>query len=71
MNIMEYKRRTAITESLRTEKTPREIITFFEYSKSTVYNVAKKVCASEEFKEGSTARKKHAREKSTRTPGEF
>jgi len=45
----------------------REIITFFEYPKSMVYDVAKRYMASEESEKNSPARKKHAREK-TRTP---
>ena len=60
MNIMEYKRRTAITESLRTEKTPREIITFFEYLKRSMML---RYVPSEEFEKDFPAKKKHAREK--------
>jgi len=65
----EYKRRTAIIESLCAGRISRNIIMFFEYSKSTTYDVAKRYAASKErFEEGSPAKKKHAKEKTTRTP---
>lgn len=67
---MEYNRRTAITESLRAGRTPVEIIKFFGYPRSTVYDVAKRYAASERFEKGfpSPARKVQVREKSSRTP---
>lgn len=66
----EYNRRAAIIESLRAGRTPVEIIQFFGYPRSTVYDVAKRYAASEESEEGSStpARKMQVREKSTRTP---
>jgi len=49
MNIMEYKR---IIENLRAGRTPREIITFFEYPKS-IYDVAKRYVTLKRSEEGS------------------
>ncbi|XP_019886946.2 uncharacterized protein LOC109610920 [Ooceraea biroi] len=67
---MEYDRRAAIIESLRAGRMTAEIIKFFGYPRSTVYDVAKRYAVSEESEEGSytPARKRQAREKSTRTP---
>lgn len=69
-NSAEYNRRTAIIESLRAGRTPPEIIRFFGYPRSTVYDIAQKYTASEKSGEGSAipARKIHARQKGTRTP---
>ncbi|XP_076634304.1 LOW QUALITY PROTEIN: uncharacterized protein LOC143348207 [Colletes latitarsis] len=66
----EYNRRAAIIESLCAGRTPVEIIKFFGYSRSTVYDVAKRYAASESFEKGSPspARKVQVRQKSTRTP---
>jgi len=65
----EYKRRAAIIENLCAGRISRNIIMFFEYSKSTTYDVAKRYAASKErFEEGSPAKKKHAKKKTTRTP---
>ncbi|XP_076621600.1 LOW QUALITY PROTEIN: uncharacterized protein LOC143342004 [Colletes latitarsis] len=66
----EYNRRAAIIESLCAGRTPVEIIKFFGYPRSTVYDVAKRYAASESFEKGSPspARKVQVREKSTRTP---
>ncbi|XP_011863807.1 PREDICTED: uncharacterized protein LOC105559817 [Vollenhovia emeryi] len=67
---VEYNRRAAIIESLRAERTPAEIIKFFGYPRSTVYDVAKRYTVSEESEKDSSspARKIQVREKSTRTP---
>ena len=62
MNITEYKRRAVITESLRAGRILREIITFFEYLKSTIHDVAKRYAASEEFEEEHFPGKKEIRE---------
>lgn len=66
---MEYDRRATVIESLRAGRTPTEIIKFFRYTKSTVYDVAKRYAVSEESEEGfsTPARKVQIREKSTRT----
>ncbi|CAK9807113.1 Transposable element Tcb1 transposase [Anthophora quadrimaculata] len=66
----EYDRRAAIIESLRAGRTPVEIIKFFSYPRSTVYDIAKRYAASDWFEKGSPspARKVQVREKSTRTP---
>lgn len=66
----EFIQRIAIIESLRAARTPTEIITFFGYSKSTVYRVAQKFSASMQSEEDpcDPARKRHLRERTTRTP---
>lgn len=58
----EYDRRAAIIEGLRAGRTAREIIEFFQYPKSTVYDVAKAFKDAEEKEEGSASatRKRHA-----------
>ncbi|XP_076226776.1 uncharacterized protein LOC143174895 [Nomia melanderi] len=65
----EYNRRAAIIKSLCAGRTPIEIIKFFAYPRSTVYDVAKRYAASEGFEKGSpsSARKMQVKEKS-RTP---
>lgn len=65
----EYNRRAAIIESIRAGRSPTEIIRFFGYPRSTVYDVVARYNASEESGEGSTnpARKTHARERVSRT----
>lgn len=64
----EYNRRAAIIESVRAGRTPAEIIRFFGYARSTVYDVVARYNASEESKEGSAnpARKTHSRERTSR-----
>ncbi|EZA55143.1 hypothetical protein X777_05320 [Ooceraea biroi] len=66
----EYNRRMAIIESLRAGHSQSEIIRFFGYPRSTVYDVAAKYLASETFEKGSAnpTRKSHSKEKSVRTP---
>jgi len=66
----EYDRRAAVIEGVRAGRTPIEIIKFFGYPKSTVYDIVQRYAASEESEEGSytPARKIHVREKATRTP---
>jgi hypothetical protein len=67
---LEYNRRAAIVESLRAGRTPTEIIRFFGYPRSTVYDIAKRHAVSEESEEGSStpARMIQVRDKSIRTP---
>jgi len=43
----EYNRRAAIIEGLRAERLSTEIIQFFEYPRSTVYDVVAKYSVSE------------------------
>jgi len=56
---MEYKR---IIENLRAGRTPREIITFFEYPKS-IYEVAKRYVTLKGSEEGSLKGKPAKRKK--------
>ncbi|CAH2005543.1 unnamed protein product [Acanthoscelides obtectus] len=66
----EYNRRDAIIESIRAGRSPTEIIRFFRYPISTVYDIVSKYNASEESRESSSnpARKTHSRERRSRTP---
>jgi len=66
----EYNRRVAIIEGLRVGRSPREIIRFFGYPRSTVYDVVAKYSASEQSNESSSmpARKSHSKERTARTP---
>lgn len=66
----EYNRRAAVIESVRAGRTPSEIIKFFGYPRSTVYDIVQRYAASEESEVDSCtpARKVHVREKTTRTP---
>ncbi|XP_011135173.1 uncharacterized protein LOC105180667 [Harpegnathos saltator] len=66
----EYNRRAAVIESLRAGRTPSEIIKFFKYSRSTVYDIARKYATSEKSEGNSCTptRKIQIREKMTRTP---
>ena len=66
----EYNRRAAIIESLRAGRSPAEIIEFFKYPRSTVYEVCAKYKASEKLEKGfaNPSRKNHLRDKSARTP---
>jgi len=57
----------AIIESLRAGRLQTEIILFFGYSRSIVYDVAAKYLASETSKKDSAnPRKSHSKEKSVR-----
>ena len=49
----EYNRRAVIVESLRAGRTVPEIIKFFNYPKSTVYDIAHRYSTSKGSKEGS------------------
>ena len=42
------ERRTAIIVALRCDRTPKEIVDFFDFPKSTVYDLAKSFKGSEE-----------------------
>jgi len=66
----EYNRRAAVIEGVRAGRTPNEIIKFFGYPRSTVYDIVQRYAASEESEEGSCtpARKIHVMEKAIRTP---
>jgi len=66
----EYNRRAAIIEGLRAGRSKTEIIRFFGFPRSTVYDVAAKYLASEASEKGSAnpTRKSHSKEKSVRTP---
>lgn len=44
----EYNRRAAVIESVRAGKTPSEIIKFFGYPRSTVYDIVQRYAVSEE-----------------------
>jgi len=66
----EYNRRAAIIEGLRAGRSAMEIIRFFGYPRSTVYDVVAKYTALEKSNEGSStpARKSHSKERTARTP---
>jgi len=49
----EYNRRAAVIEGVRAGRTPNEIIKFFGYPRSTVYDIVQRYAASEESEEGS------------------
>jgi len=66
----EYNQRAAIIEGLRTGRSPTEIIQFFGYPKSTVYDVVAKYSASKQSNESSStpAKKSQSKERTARTP---
>jgi len=57
----EYNGRVAIIENLRGERSQTEIIRFFKYSRSIIYDVTIKYLASETFEKGfaNPTRKNH------------
>jgi len=63
-----YNRRVAIIESLRAEHSAMEILRFFRYPRSTVYDVVAKYTALEQSKESNMPAKSHSKERSARTP---
>ncbi|EGI62905.1 hypothetical protein G5I_08738, partial [Acromyrmex echinatior] len=66
----EYNRRAAIIEDLRAGRSATEIIRFFGYPRSTVYDVVVKYTALKQSNEGSSmpARKSHSKERTARIP---
>ncbi|EGI58339.1 hypothetical protein G5I_13554 [Acromyrmex echinatior] len=66
----EYNRRAAIIKDLRAGRSAMEIIRFFGYPRSTVYDVVAKYTDLEQFNEGSSmpARKSHSKERTARIP---
>ena len=66
----EYNQRAAIIEDLRAGRSATEIIRFFGYPRSTVYDVVAKYTALEQSNEGSSmpARKSHSKERTARIP---
>ncbi|XP_025153568.1 uncharacterized protein LOC109503697 [Harpegnathos saltator] len=66
----EYNRRAAIIESVRAGRSATEIIRFFIYPRSAVYDVVAKYNESEKSNEGfaTPARKTHSKERVVRTP---
>ncbi|XP_011858762.1 PREDICTED: uncharacterized protein LOC105556290 [Vollenhovia emeryi] len=66
----EYNQRAAIIEGLRAGRSAMEIIQFFGYPRSTVYDVVTKYTASEQSNNSSSmpARKSHSKERSARIP---
>lgn len=66
----EYNRRAAIIESVRAGRSVTEIIRFFGYPRSTVYDVVARFNESVNSNEGSAtpARKSHLKESVVRTP---
>ncbi|XP_018364731.1 PREDICTED: uncharacterized protein LOC108762295, partial [Trachymyrmex cornetzi] len=66
----EYNRRAAIIESVRAGRSATEIIRFFGYPRSTVYDVIAKYHESEKPNEGSATpvRKIHSNERVVMTP---
>ena len=49
----EYNRRAAVMEALRAGRSPTEIIRFFGYPRSTVYDIAQMYADAERSVEGS------------------
>jgi len=66
----EYNRRAAIIEGFRAGRSPMEIIQFFGYPRSIVYDVVAKYSASEQSNESSSmpTKKSHSKERTARTP---
>ena len=66
----EYDKRAASVEGLRAGHSAAEIIRFFNYPKSTVYDVVAKYGAAEQSNENSSvpARKRHSKCRIVRTP---
>jgi len=66
----EYNRWAVIIEDLRAEHSATKIIRFFEYPRSTVYNVMAKYTGLEQFNKGFSmpARKSHSKERITKIP---
>jgi len=66
----EYNRRAAIIEGLRAGRLATEIIRFFGYPRSTVYDIVVKYTALEQSNEDSSmpARKSHSKERIARIP---
>jgi len=62
--------RAAIIKGLRVGRLQTEIIRFFGYPRSTIYDVAVKYLVSEMSKKdfANSTRKSHSKEKSVRTP---
>jgi len=66
----EYNWRVAIIEGLRAGRSPTEIIWFFRYPRSIVYDIMVKYSASEQSNKSSStpARKSHSKERTARIP---
>ena len=66
----EYNRRAAIIKDFRAGRSATEIIRFFRYPRSTIYNVVAKYTALKQSNEGSSmpAKKSHSKERIARTP---
>jgi len=64
----EYNRRPAIIEGLRARRSATEIIRFFGYLRSTIYDIVAKYMALEQSNESSSvpARKSHSKERTVR-----
>ncbi|CAK9827593.1 Transposable element Tcb1 transposase [Anthophora retusa] len=67
---VEYNRRAAIIEALRAGRSAAEIILFFKYPRSTVYDIVQRYAAAEKSEEGSAnpTRRTHSKGRSVRTP---
>jgi len=70
LNQVRSNRRAAIIEGLCAERIATEIIRFFGYPRSIVYDVIAKYTALEQSNEGSStpARKSHSKKRTARTP---
>jgi len=66
----EYNRRATIIEGLRAECSATEIIRFFGYPRSTVYDIVAKYTVLEQSNESSSmpARKSHSKERTAKIP---
>ena len=67
----ELERRAAVLEGLRAGRTAREIIAFFGYSKSFVYNIRKDYESSTDKENVTAERKTHKRRSDSRRNEEF
>lgn len=67
----EYDRRAAILESLRAGKSPAQIVTWFGYKKTQVYDIAKKFGESDNQEEVTADRKRHRKRSDCKRNEEF
>ena len=67
----ELERRAAVLESLRVGRTASEIISFFGYGKSFVYNIRKDFETAEDKNDVTAERKPHKRQSDSKRSDEF
>ena len=67
----ELERQAAVLESLRAGRTASEIISFFGYGKSFVYNIRKDFETAEDNEDVTAERKPHKRRSDSKRSEEF